>query len=152
MGYVPAQASCRTWQLWTHNSSTENRWKGLWNLHPQLRKAAEARHCQWLSLNWIRERLLCKAVKLKPGMLWRSQDVGDARDMVYLTRKTADGEWKQLKRKKSVAGTKAERSWRSEKGFDIRHGDAEFGVCPVGFGFCFGSVFPHYATSPVLDH
>jgi hypothetical protein len=26
-----------------------------------------------------------------------------------------------------------ERSWRYEECFDIRHRDAEFGVCPAGF-------------------
>ena len=30
--------------------------------------------------------------------------------------------------------TKAERSWRPEEHFDIRHGDAEFGDCLAGFG------------------
>ena len=39
---------------------------------------------------------------------------------------------------------KAERGWRSEEHFDIRHGDAEFGICPTGFWFCFGPVFSHY--------
>ena len=29
---------------------------------------------------------------------------------------------------------KAERSWRPEEHFDIRHGDAEFGDCSAGFG------------------
>jgi hypothetical protein len=29
---------------------------------------------------------------------------------------------------------KAEKGWRSEEHIEIRHADAEFGVCPVGFG------------------
>ena len=36
-----------------------------------------------------------------------------------------------------------ERNWKSEKHFDIRYGDAEFGVC--GFWSYFGLVFIHYA-------
>jgi hypothetical protein len=39
----------------------------------------------------------------------------------------------QPQRKNCVAANKAERSWRSEESFDIRHGDAEFGVCQAGF-------------------
>ena len=34
---------------------------------------------------------------------------------------------------------------RAEEHFDIRHGVAEFGVCPAGSRSCFGPVFPHYA-------
>ena len=33
-----------------------------------------------------------------------------------------------------VTVNKAERSWRSEGHFDIRHGDAEFGDCSSGLG------------------
>jgi len=32
--------------------------------------------------------------------------------------------------------------------FIIRHGDAEFGVCPVGFWSCFGPLFPYYVPFP----
>ena len=44
-------------------------------------------------------------------------------------------EWKQPKRKKKfVIVNKDEKGVkRSEDCFDIRHGDAEFGVCPAGF-------------------
>jgi hypothetical protein len=35
----------------------------------------------------------------------------------------------------SVAVSKAERSWRSAECIDIRHGDAESGVCLAGFQF-----------------
>ena len=41
---------------------------------------------------------------------------------------------------------KAEKSWRSEEHFDIRHGDVEFGVYPAEFWSCFGSVFSHYVS------
>ena len=53
--------------------------------------------------------------------------------MRHLRRKAANREWNQPKRKKCVGGNKAKRSWRSEESFDIRHEDAEFGVCPAGF-------------------
>ena len=58
----------------------------------------------------------------------------------------------QSKRKKYVAVNKAERNWRSEEHFDIRHGDTEFGVCPAGlaFWFCFGLVFLYYAPFPTF--
>ena len=60
-------------------------------------------------------------------------------------RKAGNIEWNQPKRMKFVEVIKAERSWRSEECFDIRHGDAEFEVCPAGFWSCFGPVFPsHY--------
>ena len=55
-------------------------------------------------------------------------------------------------REKCVAVSKAERSWRSEERFDIRHGDAEFGVRQTSFQSCFGLVFPNYlAFSPFLN-
>ena len=41
-------------------------------------------------------------------------------------------EWKQPKREICVAVNKSERSWKSEEHFDIRHGDAQLGVCPAG--------------------
>ena len=36
--------------------------------------------------------------------------------------------------------TKMKREWRSENYFDIRHEDAEFGVCPAGFLSYFGGL------------
>ena len=88
---------------------------------------------------------MCEAVKLKPGLPWRTQDVRDARVVGYLPRRAANREWNQPKRKKCAAVSKAELSWRSEEHLDIRHGDAEFGVCPAGFQSCFVPVFPHCA-------
>lgn len=35
--------------------------------------------------------------------------------------------------------------WRPKENFDIRYGDAKFGVCPAGIWSCFGPVSPHYA-------
>ena len=42
-----------------------------------------------------------------------------------------------------VAVNKAERSWRSEECFDIRHGDVEFRVCTAEFHCFLDPVFPH---------
>jgi hypothetical protein len=63
--------------------------------------------------------------------------------MEYLLRKDADREWKQPRRKKFVAVNSNERSWRSEECFDIRYGDAGFGICPAGFWSCICPIFPH---------
>lgn len=89
-------------------------------------------------------------MKVKPGLPWRPQDVGDARVVGYLQRKIADIEWNHSKRKNCVSVNKAERSWRPEDWFGIRRGDAEFGVCPAGFWSYFGPVFPQYATFPLF--
>ena len=59
-----------------------------------------------MSLNGDLERPLHKAVKLKPGWPWRPQDIGDARPMGYLLRKTANREWNQHKRRGVLQSTK----------------------------------------------
>ena len=41
-------------------------------------------------------------------------------------------------RKNIVVVNKDEKGWRSEGCFDIRDGDAGFGICPAGFLSCFG--------------
>ena len=86
-----------------------------------------------VSLHGGLKRVWCEAVKVKPGLPWRPQNVGDATAIGYLLRGAANKELNQPKRKKCVAVNKDERSWRSKEHFDIRHGDAEFGVCPAGF-------------------
>ena len=45
---------------------------------------------------------LCEAVKVKPGLPWRCQDVRDARVMESLLRRAANREWNQPKTKKST--------------------------------------------------
>ena len=55
-----------------------------------------------VSLNGGLERPLHEAVKLKPGLPWKPQDVGDARTVGYLPEKTANREWNQPKRRKHV--------------------------------------------------
>ncbi|KAL6092948.1 hypothetical protein STEG23_001047, partial [Scotinomys teguina] len=53
--------------------------------------------------------------------------------MRFLLRKAADWVWNQPQREKCVTVNKAEKNWRSEECFDIRHGDAEFGVSWLNF-------------------
>lgn len=69
------------------------------------------------------ERSFHKAVKVMPGLSCRSQHVGNARAVGYLSRKAANRKWNQPNR--SVAVNKDERRWRSKEYFDIRHGEAE---------------------------
>ena len=96
-------------------------------------------------LNGGQERPLCEDVNVKPGLLWRPQDVGDARVVGYLPRKDANGELNIPKKKKYVVVNKAEQNWRTEECFDIEHGDEIFRVFQACFPPCFGTVFPHYA-------
>ena len=56
----------------------------------------------------------------------------------------------QFKRMKYVVVNKAERNWRPEEHFDMRHKDEEFGVCSADFHSCFGSVFPCYVPFPMF--
>ena len=88
-----------------------------------------------MSLQGGLERPLCEAVKEKPGFPWRSQEVRDARTVEYLLKRAANRERNQLKRNKVcyIQVDRAERSWRTEESFDIKHGDAEFGLCSVLF-------------------
>ena len=71
------------------------------------------------------------------------KDVGDAIVLGYLLKKPTKTVLNQPKEKKYVVVNKAEKSWRSEERFGIRHEEAEFGVCPA----CFQSSFaPHFCT------
>lgn len=85
-----------------------------------------------LPLHGGTERSLCDTVKRESGFQVRLQDVEEARAISYLPRGAGSQVWNQPKRKKYVAVNQAERSWRYEQLFDIRHGDTEFGVYPVG--------------------
>lgn len=67
-----------------------------------------------VSLHGGLERPLCEAVKVKPGLPWGPQDVGDARLVGYLPRKAADWVWSQPRREKCVSVNKPEPSWRFE--------------------------------------
>ena len=119
----------------------------LWKLPLCLRNATEVRHVSGVSLNGrLVERPLCESIKLK-GLPWRIQDV---RVMGYLQIRASNREWNQSRRKKCVAVNKAEQTWRCGKRLDIRHGAAEFVVCPAGFQSCLGLVFPHNAFFPAF--
>lgn len=89
---------------------------------------------------------------LKPGLPWIPQGVRDSRATGHLPPpQYANRDWNEPepKREKCVAVNKAERNWRSEEHFDIRYGDAEFGVCPVGFQ-SFLSMFPFLPFGMVI--
>ena len=99
-----------------------------------------------VSLNGGVESPFGEAVKEKPGLPWKPKGVKDATVVRTLLRKTVNRKWNQPKRKKYVAVNKAEMILRSEKCFDIKHEDAQFEVCPVGF-----CLFWSYAFFPFLE-
>ncbi|MGE9641895.1 hypothetical protein ACQP3J_33175, partial [Escherichia coli] len=68
----------------------EERMRRKWNLPLWLKKAAEAMYVLGVSLHGGPERPLCEAVKVKSGLPWRPQDVGDARVIGYLLRRAAN--------------------------------------------------------------
>lgn len=51
-------------------------------------------------------RPLYEVVTLTPGLPWRTQDVGDTRAMVYLSRKAANREWNSPKERSVLQSTK----------------------------------------------
>ena len=63
-----------------------------------------------MSLNEGPEKPLHEAVKMKPGLCWETQDVGDSRTIRYLLRKAADLIWNQSKKKKCTVVNKAEKT------------------------------------------
>jgi hypothetical protein len=52
-------------------------------------------------------------VKIKPGLDWRPQDVGDTKTLNYPLRRVADQVWNQPKKEKCASVKKTKRSWRS---------------------------------------
>lgn len=98
-----------------------------------------------MSLHGGLEWPLCEAVEVKPGLTWNLQDVGDARVVGRLLR-AADTEANQFKRE--VLHSTKLKGIGDLKRADIRHGDAEYGVCLAGLQTCFSSVFLHYASFP----
>jgi hypothetical protein len=48
------------------------------------------------SLQVASKRVIPEAVRVKPKVQWRSQEVGEARNMECLLRKAAGSEWSQL--------------------------------------------------------
>ena len=100
----------------------KERRKGLWiNLLPWLRKDTQAQACVRGDPEWRpRDDIVWS---------WSLDCLGDSKMLEMpepwdLLRRAANREWNQPKRKKCAAVNKAERSWRSEERFDIRHGDA----------------------------
>ena len=58
-------------------------------------------------------------LKVKPGLCWQHQNVGDSRVVGYLLKKAGNREWNKPKREKFVSTNNNERNWRSEDCFDI---------------------------------
>lgn len=96
-----------------------------------------------VSLHGGPEKPLCEAEKVKPGSPWIPPDVGDARIVVHLSRRAANRQYNQPKREKCIEMNKAERRWKSEEHFDIRHGvwslPSWFSVL-LSFSICLGIV------------
>ena len=84
---------------------------------------------------------------MQPGLSWRHHHVENARTMGYMPRKTANSEWNQPKRKKSVAVNKAEWNPKIILASDM---EMQFGVGPTGFQSNFGPIFPHYVPFPYI--
>ena len=101
------------------------------NLSPRLRKANDVRHGAEESLYGGLKRPFLDAEKREPGFRWRLQDIGDAKAMGCLWSRASWRERNETKRGKGAAISRAGRSGRSEKPFDIRQGAAGFGVCPA---------------------
>lgn len=88
-GSFPSLVNSRTQQLWTCRSSfsVKDRRKDL------CENATKDRFVLWVSLNGsLVERPQKKAVKLKPGLSLRPQDVRDASVVGYLPSRTAKTE------------------------------------------------------------
>lgn len=54
------------------------------------RESKQARPVLVVSLHGGLERPLCKAMKVKPGLPWRPQNVGDARAVGYFQRRDSN--------------------------------------------------------------
>lgn len=88
-GQVPAPASRRWWWLGPCGSGfrVKDTRKGLLNLPPWLRKAAQSGLVPGVSLHRDTEKPLLEAVKLKPGLPMETR----ARVMGCLPRRTTNG-------------------------------------------------------------
>lgn len=89
----------------------------------------------------------CDVVKVKPGLLWRLQDIRGAGVVGPLPRKAADWEKNHPKRVKYVMDNKV-RAVELSKPFDIRH---RFDICSARVWSYFGSVFPHNVPLSILE-
>ena len=82
---------------------------------PRLGKTIVARHGSGVFLNGRFKRH--KDRKTKTGLSWKQQNIEDA------AKDSANREWKKLNIEKFVIVKRPEGIWRSEKCFDIQHGD-----------------------------
>lgn len=67
-----------------------------------------ARRVSGVSLRGGPERPSCEAVKVEPGLPWRTQDVGNARVAGDLPRKAANWEWNSSRGRSVLQSTKLE--------------------------------------------
>lgn len=67
-----------------------------------------------------------EAVKVKPGLHWRSQHVRHARAVVHLPQKATRQARNQRKTETHAEANDTGRTGLPEEHFDIRYGDAEF--------------------------
>lgn len=142
-----APANNRTWQLWPCGSGyrVKDTRKGLWNLLLWLGKGKKARHVSGVSLHGGLERPLCNAMKVKPGLPWRPQNVGDDRAVGYfqgeiLTMESAHEKevyCSQQRRKELEV-------WRALLTSDMEIQSLEFAQ------LLFGLVFLHYAPFRII--
>lgn len=112
VGQVPSQAGNQTWH--PHGDSgfrvmKDTEVNGMWIIPPCLRGVAETRSMAGESLHWDLGRPLLEIVKMKPGLLWRSHDIGGASTLGCLQWRAANKKWKQPKREMFVGGRQVKR-------------------------------------------
>lgn len=72
--------------------------KDLWSLSLGLQKAPEAGPVSGVSLDGVPERPSCDAEMVMTEFCWWTQEIGDARAVGYLPRRTAVQVWNQPKK------------------------------------------------------
>lgn len=96
-----------------------------------LRQDADAKYVTDESLDAVLdaglESALCETVNVKPGLCWKTKDVGDSSVMKYLPRKASNIQWVLPKRKKCAAVIKAGLAVQSNP-FDLRQCTSQFSV------------------------
>lgn len=85
--------------------------------------------------------------EVKPALCCRPLDVGDTRGTGYLPNRAADWFSNWTLREKSVAVCRAERKWRFEEHFDIRHEMQNLEFALLFFGLALGQ---HFLTMPLF--
>lgn len=90
------------------------------------------------------ERVMFKAMSVKPKIHWRPQGVGDSRNGKCLLKKTTGSKWNQPKREAMLAATSKATGVGMSKVFEVHiispqpAQDAEYEV--IGFHVCFNGV------------